>query len=91
MTWFKVINCVSTELFPVLAIKMRECIDEKLSEDTTFKLDDFGEVAVKDVIERLKGKRTMNNKEIEYLEALFQRATEYGQRQQQSLVNDIRP
>ena len=85
MTWFKVINCVNTELFPVLAIALKKCLDEKLSADPKFKSDNFGDDVVDDIIERLKGKRTMNNKEIEYLKALFKRATESG-KEQQSLV-----
>ena len=75
MTWFKVVNCVSTELFPVLAVTLKKCIDEKLSEDSSFKVENFGDVVIQDVIERLKKKRTTSDKEIEYLRALFERAT----------------
>ena len=74
MTWFKVINCVNTELFPVLSIALKKCIDEKLSDDNQFKIDDFGSDAIDDVMERLKEKRAMNNKEIKCLNGLFQRA-----------------
>ena len=76
MTWPKVINCVRTELFPVLAIALKKCVDEKLSEDADFKLTDFGDKVVNEILEKLKGKRTMNNKEIEYLRILFKRATD---------------
>ena len=31
-TWFDICRCVSTELFPVLSIKIRECLDEILKE-----------------------------------------------------------
>ena len=82
MTWFKVVQCVNTELFPVLSIVMRECVEEKLSKDPRFKVDDFGESAVKEVIERLRGKRTMNNKEISYLKELIQRASGHREEQQ---------
>ena len=82
MTWYKVVNCVNTELFPVLSITLKKCIDEKLSEDAKFKPDDFDDKVVYDVMERLKKKRTMNNKEIKYLQALFQRAMESQQNQQ---------
>ena len=75
MTWFNVTRCVMTELFPVLSITMQKCIEEKLSKDPRFKVDDFGESAVKEVIERLRGKRTMNNKEISYLKERIQRAS----------------
>ena len=74
MTWFKVVHCVNHELFPVLSIALKKCIDEKLSEDNNFKLDDFGNDVVDDIMERLKGRRTMNNKEMKYLKELFQRA-----------------
>ena len=36
--------------------RYQKCIEEKLSKDPRFKVDDFGESAVKEVIERLKGK-----------------------------------
>ena len=77
MTWFKVINCVNTEMYPVLAIALRNCIDEKLSEDINFKPDDFNEDVVNDVLDKLKGKRAMNNKEVQYLRGLFQRAIDW--------------
>ena len=87
MTWFKVINCVNTELFPVLSITLKKCVDEKLSEDSEFKPDNFGDDVINDVMDRLKGKRTMNNKEIKYLRALFNRAIE-PQETQRRLVNN---
>ena len=74
MTWFNVTRCVMNELFPVLSITMQKCIEDKLTEEPDFKLDDFGDEAVKGVIERLKGKRFMNNKEISYLKMLIRRA-----------------
>ena len=63
-----------------MAIALQKCIDEKLSEETHFKLDDFSQDAIDDMIERLKRKRTMNNKEIKYLRELFERATETTQK-----------
>ena len=80
MTWNKVVNCVRTELFPVLSIALKKCIDEKLSEDNDFKLTDFNKDVVDDIMERLKGQRSMNNKEIKYLKKLFQRALETTQK-----------
>ena len=74
MTWFNVTRCVMNELFPVLSITMQKCIEDKLAEEPDFKMDDFGDDAVNGVIDRLKAKRTMNNKEIFYLKALIQRA-----------------
>ena len=77
LTWFDVIQCVWTELFPVLSATMSQCVQEKLASDIEFKLSDFGEDAVNDILERLKGRRTMNNKEIDYLKQLIQRAAEF--------------
>ena len=79
MTWFKVVNCVNNELFPVLSIALKKCVDEKLSEDNNFKPDDFGDDVVDDILERLKGERTMNNKEMKYLRELLQRAVDSPQ------------
>ena len=53
--------------------------------DSAFKTDDIGKEAVDDIIERLKTKRTMNNKEVSYLQELMLRANDYGQKAQ-SLV-----
>ena len=87
MTWLKVINCVNTELFPVLAITLKKCIDEKLFEDSEFKVVDFGSNVVEDVMKRLKAKRTMNSKEIEYLMELFQRAVDSPKEEISSVHN----
>ena len=80
MTWFKIVNCVNTELFPVLSIALKRCIDEKLSDDNNFKLYDFDDDTVDDIMERLKGQRSMNNKEVQYLKGLFERAIETTQK-----------
>ena len=76
LTWFDVIQCVWTELFPVLSATLSQCIQEKLGLETEFKLNDFEGDVVNDILERLKRKRTMNNKEINYLKQLIQRAAE---------------
>ena len=81
MTWFKVTRCVMNELFPALSIPMEECVEDKLEVEPDFKIDDLGEDAVKGVIDRLKAKRTMNNKEIFYLKQLIQRAVTYDTHQ----------
>ena len=79
MTWFNVTRGVMNELFPVLSITMQKCIEDKLAEEPNFKLNDMESKAVKDIIERLKAKRAMNNKEISHLEALIQRANDHQQ------------
>ena len=71
-------QCVSAELFPGLSVKISECVQAKLLEDTTFKMDDIKEDAADDIIQRLMDKRTMNNIEINYLKDMFQRARERG-------------
>ena len=74
------VKCVNNELFPVLSVALKKCIDDKLSEDSSFNLNNFSKAAIDDVMERVKTKRTMNNKEIEYLKGLFQRAIETTQK-----------
>ena len=64
-----------TELFPMLSITMQQCIEEKLTEEPDFKLTDFRDETVKDIIERLKAKRNVNSKEISYLKGMVKRAT----------------
>ena len=71
--WFNFVQCVSSELFPVLSVTMGKCIQEKLESDIGFKLNDFRDETVKDVFERLMEKRTMNNKEIQYLKRMIVR------------------
>ena len=72
-TWFNVLQCVTQELFPILSIKINECVQEKLLKDTAFKMGDIRKEAVLDILDRLMTKRTMNNKEIAYLKELVQR------------------
>lgn len=74
ITWFNVVQCVSQELFPDLAVRINQLVKEKMSDDATFKMDDIGMEAAQNVIERLKNKRSTNNKEISYLNGLFRRA-----------------
>ena len=71
---------MNNELFPVLSIALKKCIDAKLSDDNSFNSDDFGDDVIEDIMERLKKERTMNNKEMKYLKELFQRATESPQK-----------
>ena len=90
-TWFDIFRCVSTELFPALSIMMRQCLDEILNEKPDFKLADFSEDAVVEIMERLKQKRTMNNTEIEYLTKLIQRAAEPEQTHQRLVDTYFNP
>ena len=76
MTWFNVMQCVTQELFPVLSIKLNECVQEKIVNDSSFKMNEFRAEAVENVIARLGEKRTMNNKEIAYLYALIERVAQ---------------
>lgn len=73
MSWFGVVQCVRTELFPTLAVHISECVQESF-EDPNFKMDDIGEDAANNVLGRLRQKRAMNNKEEAYLLALVKRA-----------------
>ena len=93
-TWFNVLQCVTNELFPVLSVKLSECVQDKLVNDPSFKINNLRDVAVEDVLKRLMTKRTMNNKEIDYLKALIQRAHQSSKlmdvhEPQQRLVNTL--
>ena len=70
------VQCVTHELFPVLSVKINECVQEKLLQDLNFKSSDITSDAVEDILKRLMTKRTMNNKEIEYLKGLIERAND---------------
>ena len=70
------VQCVTHELFPVLSVKINECVQEKLLQDLNFKSSDITNDAVDDILKRLMTKRTMNNKEIEYLKGLIERAND---------------
>lgn len=78
-TWFNIMQCVSTELFPTFSVKISECLEQKVLRDSAFQMSDVGEDAVNDIIFHLKRKRTMNNKEITYLRKLIQRAVNLPQ------------
>ena len=76
MSWQNVVQCVTHELFPVLSVKINECVQEKLLQDLNFKSSDITSDAVEDILKRLMTKRTMNNKEIEYLKGLIERTND---------------
>ena len=78
-TWTNVMHCARNELFRVMAVSISKCVQQKLSMEPTFKMEDIGQEAADDVIDRLKVKQTINNKEIHYLKALIQRAYDYQQ------------
>ena len=80
-------QCVTAELFTSISVSISSCVQEKVLRDSAFKMSDLSEEAVKDVMTRLKEKRTMNNKEVTYLMALFQRARHvHHDRRRSSLV-----
>ena len=79
LTWFNVMQCVPNELFPAMSVKLSQCVQDKLLMDSSFKMSDIGDDAVKDVLKRLMERRTMNNVEINYLKGLFQRAIQHNE------------
>lgn len=76
-TWFNVTQCIVNELFPTMSAVISQCIQEKSEKEPDFEMKDLGSEAIKDVMERLMEKRTMSSKEIQYLDALIQRAAEH--------------
>ena len=76
-TWTNVMQCVVNELFPTMSASISRCVHQKKKKELTFKMDDLGEEAVRDIMKRLQAIRSMNNKEIAYLDALIQRAVDH--------------
>ena len=76
ITWFSIMQCVSTELFPVFSTKISECLQEKRFQNSAFQMNDISDEVVEDVISRLQQKRATNNTEIMYFKKLIQRAIE---------------
>ena len=72
-------QCVTNELFPAMSVKLSQCVQDKLLMESSFKMSDIGDDAVKDVLKRLMELRTMKNVEIDYLKGLFQRAIQHNE------------
>ena len=49
----------------MLSTALKKCIDEKLSDDNNFKVHDFEDDVVDDIMERLKRQKSMNNNEVQ--------------------------
>ena len=77
LSWFNLMQCISAELFPTMSVAVSKAVQDKLLQDTAFKMSDIGKDAADDIIRRLMDKRTMNNIEINYLKGLFERGRIY--------------
>ena len=87
LKWHNVVEAVKQELYPTMATWLGESIKELLSSDTdTVKPGDFSDNATESVIERLKTKKVLFNKEIEYIKELVQRANAFRWKESESMV-----
>ena len=84
LTWYNVMECVRQELYPAMAASMSQALDE-LVVKSRFDIGDLGGKAVERVIEGLKTKKVLFNKEIEYIRDLVQRARAFKWEKSESM------
>ena len=84
--WHNVVEAVSQELYPLIATTLGQSVDELVTSDS-LKEDDLTDDAVTIVIERMKmkSKKALYNKEIEYIKDLVQRATTFRWKESESM------
>ena len=76
LKWHTVAEAVNHELYPLIATSLGEAVEE-LIESKTLKSGDLSDNATDLVIEKLKTKKVLFSKEIEYIKGLVQRASAF--------------
>ena len=71
--WHNLVEAVRQELYPLIATALGQSVDELVASGT-LKEDDLTESATDKVIEMMKNKKVLYNKEIEYIRDLVKRA-----------------
>ena len=76
LKWQNVVEAVKQELYPLIATSLGEAVEE-LIESKTLKPHDLSDNTTDLVIEKLKTKKVLFSKEIEYIKGLVQRASAF--------------
>ena len=76
LKWMNVVEVVKQELYPLISTSMGEAVEE-LIESQTLKPHDLSPDATEMVIARLKTKKVLYSKEIEYIQELVERASSF--------------
>ena len=84
LTWYNAMQAVRHELYPAMAVSMSQAVDE-LVVTSGFAVGDLSEEAVDRVIEVLKNKKILYNKEIDYIRDLIKRANAFRWEESESM------
>ena len=76
LKWHNVVEAVRQELYPLIATSLGEAVEE-LIESKTLKPYNLSDNATDLVVEKLKTKKVLFSKEIEYIKGLVQRASAF--------------
>ena len=76
LKWHNVVEAVNQELYPLIATSLVEAVEE-LIESKTLKPHNLSDNATDLVVEKLKTKKVLFSKEIEYIKGLVQRASAF--------------
>ena len=84
LKWMNVVEAVKQELYPLISTPLAESVEE-LVESQTLKPNDLGANAIEMVIAKLKTKKVLYSKEIEYIRDLVERASAFRWRESESM------
>ena len=73
LKWDNMVEAVKQELYPMISTKMGQSVKE-LMDSNTLKPNDFSDKAIEKVVDKMKDKKVLYNKEIEYIRDLVKRA-----------------
>ena len=92
LKWHNVVEAVKQELYPFIATSLGKAVEE-LVESKALELHDLSDNATDLVIEKLKTKKVLFSKEIEYIKGLVQRARAFRWEESEStfLVHSLFP
>ena len=84
LKWINVVEAVKQELYPLISTSLGEAVEE-LVESQTLKPNDLSVNATDMVIARLKTKKLLYTKEIEYIQEVVERASAFRWRESESM------
>lgn len=82
--WHNVVEAVRHELYPLIASALGQSLDELMATGT-LEVDDLSDGAIDEVIEIMKTKKVLYNKEIEYIKDLVKRARTFRWEENESM------
>ena len=84
LKWDNVVEAVKKELYPMISTAMGQSVKE-LIDSNTLKPNNFSDNAIEKVIGKMKDKKVLYNKEIEYIRDLVKRAKAFRWEESESM------